>query len=519
MADRGVSLQKVHTSEIAENQLNDLQAATALTFVTLSRMGIMLSLDEAPDLDVDAYRDEGGRELNRYSLLGDVDLLIRSLVTLRVGRALSEEDVLKRHVKARIDHGVGLLHDRWTKVGSAAEFLAQFAAQGTSASSGGPAAPGQAGLRIATIGEEIGTGTPVIAEFNHAERSANPHMAIVGIPGTGKTQLLLKILADLVRDKADGLPGMIFLDYKGDVSANEHFLKVTGATHYRLPFQQLPINPFILNEYSRQQIKLAGEEKAESFNSFQKLGAVQRGHLSRAIEAVYANRQSSENNFPDFKELADELASLYEQERLKGDTLHETVRKLAEFELFWEHGATTPPVQALWRETMVINLSALPALKEIVAFLVIERLYREMSSLKDAPIDPKTGARQIRTILVIDEAHNYLGKQNIFLERLIREGRSKGFAVFLSSQSPDDFDQKNFNYADLLQFVFVLRCNSASAKAVAELLRCPVETAKGLVAELANLANFECYSNNLTGSARSYTRFKATPFYKAYPTT
>ena len=33
------------------------------------------------------------------------------------------------------------------------------------------------------------------------------------------------------------------------------------------------------------------------------------------------------------------------------------------------------------------------------------------------------------TILVIDEAHIYLSQKNIFLQRIIREGRSKGVAV------------------------------------------------------------------------------------------
>lgn len=517
MADRAPSLQKVHTSALTEQQLNDLQAATELPYAALCRMGMLLSLAETPDLPVEKYNDEGGRELNRYSLLGEFDLLIRSLVVLGAGHSLTEEEVVKRHVKARIDHGVGLMHEHLAAVGSPQEFLAQFASRAPVAPHPVTEARGAGGLRLATIGEEIGTGMPVIAEFNHAQRAANPHMAIVGIPGVGKTQMLLKIIADLVTKKDEGLPGMIFLDYKGDVSANETFLKVTGAKGHRLPHNRLPVNPFLLDDYSKQQIKLSGEEKAESFSSFQKLGPIQRGNLSRAIEAVYANRQSSQLNYPDFKELSEELHSVYESQNLKADTLQETVRKLSEFELFWQHGVETPPIASLWRESMVINLSALPALKEIVAFLVIERLYREMSSLADASIDPKTGARQIRNILVIDEAHNYLGRQNIFLERLIREGRSKGFAVFLSSQSPDDFDQKNFNYADLLQFVFVLRCHSASPRAVAELLRCPLETAKALVAELANLSNFECYSNNLTESARSYTRFKAIPFYQAYP--
>ena len=39
-----------------------------------------------------------------------------------------------------------------------------------------------------------------------------------------------------------------------------------------------------------------------------------------------------------------------------------------------------------------------------MAYLVIERLYKEMAALPDSPVTE--GKRTIRTILVIDEAHN-----------------------------------------------------------------------------------------------------------------
>jgi DNA sulfur modification protein DndE len=69
--------------------------------------------------------------------------------------------------------------------------------------------------------------------------------------------------------------------------------------------------------------------------------------------------------------------------------------------------------------------------KEQAAYLVIERLYKEMAVLPDSPV--ANDRRTIHTILVIDEAHNYLGQRNLFLQRIIREGRSKGVVVFFAS--------------------------------------------------------------------------------------
>jgi hypothetical protein len=62
----------------------------------------------------------------------------------------------------------------------------------------------------------------------------------------------------------------------------------------------------------------------------------------------------------------------------------------------------------------------MPVLKELVAYLVIERFYKEMATLPDSSVTE--GRRTIRTMLVIDEAHNYLRQRNIFLQHIIREG-------------------------------------------------------------------------------------------------
>lgn len=64
----------------------------------------------------------------------------------------------------------------------------------------------------------------------------------------------------------------------------------------------------------------------------------------------------------------------------------------------------------------------------------------------------------MRTIIVIDEAHHYLRdkRRNRVLQKLIREIRSKGASVFLLSQSPDDYNQDEFDFTELLEFVFVL---------------------------------------------------------------
>jgi len=207
---------------------------------------------------------------------------------------------------------------------------------------------------------------------------------------------------------------------------------------------------------------------------------------------------------------------VYEAEGRNEDTLTEILRKLTSFRLFPTLQDSNPLLDTLLDQSLIIDLHTLPALRELVAFFIIERLYRELKTAPEAPVDPKTNARQLRTLLVIDEAHNYLPKNNMFLEKLIREARSKGLAIVLLSQSPDDFDQKHFDYSELLEFVFVLKCTTNRPQAIQKLIRCRIETARSIAPKLAILTYPQCYTQPRTRSGGEYTHMRACQFHISY---
>lgn len=64
----------------------------------------------------------------------------------------------------------------------------------------------------------------------------------------------------------------------------------------------------------------------------------------------------------------------------------------------------------------------------------------------------------MRLVIVIDEAHHYLPCKQQTLENMVREVRSKGVAVWLFSQSPDDFDQPQYNFAREMGLSMVFSC-------------------------------------------------------------
>ena len=116
---------------------------------------------------------------------------------------------------------------------------------------------------------------------------------------------------------------------------------------------------------------------------------------------------------------------------------------------------------------------------------------------------------------MIDEAHNYLGQKNIFLQRIIREGRSKGVVVFFASQSPNDYQQKFFNFQELLEFAYIFQCEGVSAGSVQDILGCSAKTAKDLQTEIARLEPWQVIARS-PEKTEEFVKFTAEAFYKSY---
>jgi len=160
-----------------------------------------------------------------------------------------------------------------------------------------------AGLDI-FIGRTLLQGQELILELNNTAKHANSHLAVMGKPGVGKTQFLLKILTD-IRVQSSFQTNFIYFDYKGDVVDNQRFLELARVQPFRLlqGGQSLPINPFILPAYDEQTINVSAREKAESFASISsKLGVVQKGALTEAIRAAFAKRAALKCEYPELED-------------------------------------------------------------------------------------------------------------------------------------------------------------------------------------------------------------------------
>jgi DNA sulfur modification protein DndE len=508
MADR------LYTSQQADEYINGLRMESKLDKFVIARMAFMISLSKY-GTDVPQSSNFSGGEMKRPTFFKEDEIFIRTLIAQVYKKSDFSDDEIysnKSIIKNHVDAGSGLLwnlfesvgHDstRWIK-----DLVGKIELEG-------------AKERLSKdldiyIGKGVLSKDELYMELNDTNKHANSHLAIMGKPGVGKTQFLLKILTD-IRKQSNFQTNFIYFDYKGDVVDNDNFIDLTRCRTYKLlkNNESLPINPFVLPSYEEQDILISAREKAESFASINsKFGPVQKGALADAIIAAYNRRSVGDVPYPDFNDVLEYAQLMYEEDNKKDDTLIEVLKDLAQFNLFWSHGSLVKPLDKLTTKTMIIDVHNMVVLKELVAYLVIERLYKEMSALPDSPI--KDGRRALRTILVIDEAHNYLSQKNIFLQRIIREGRSKGIVVFFASQSPNDYQQKFFNFQELLEFAYIFQCEGVSSSSIQDILGCSAKTAKDLQTEVARLEPFQTITRS-NAKTEEFVKFIAEAFYKNY---
>ena len=509
---------RLKTSSASELVLNKIWASTKMQYTDLARLAFAVSLIKWwKNIDKN-FDDIMWKELIDTSFK-HIEFY-RALLSSLYQKNLTDEEFYSNnsYLKLHIDRWCKYLDEIWTEVWwDKNEFLIKIAQlKSTIAAEDVVNEDNEidkelSGVKLNVKLWETKQWKPVILELNNEQKYWNSHLALMWKPWQWKTQILLNILMQ-IRELSNFDTNFIFFDYKHDSWIhNTGFIERAKVKKIDLSQEALPINPFVLENYEWKGFNMSIEEKVETFSSASKwwFWEVQKTTLSKLIKECYEDRQWSDIPYPDFKELYSKAIENW----IKEDTLFSTLRKLSEYWLFHENSDENTLIRKLYKESLVIDFSQLTALKELVAFLTIESLYHEMKTLDDAPIE--NWFRKIRTILVIDEAHNYLWCKNPFLERIIREWRSKWFVVFFASQSPSDYDQKFFDYNEFLWFSLILWCWSVQKTSMQKMISCSDNDIKVLVQEVWNLSPFEMIMKDRE-SQKWYTKVVCDPYYLVY---
>ena len=328
---------------------------------------------------------------------------------------------------------------------------------------------------------DTGDGKEVYWRLTDTATVENPHACIIGLSGQGKTQFALDLLYQL-REQNSELSFTV-LDYKGDLSEAESsprelFESYIGCDIVVPGISRIPSVPFVRSpSLDPEQYALSVTDLISRFYS--QLGSQQRLALREVLVEIMSDSQSA--TAFGFDLVGERLRQYYGENGRNEDGLTEVISRLKVLRLF-EEVPSEQNISPLMSGSLLVRLNELAADTLPAAFLLINRLYDEMKRLPDAP--RRGSVVQLRHVIFIDEAHHYLSQRSSPLARIIREGRSKGVAVLLATQTVSDLaGSAGADYREFISNSFFFKSNIVSSADI----RAMVPTASQRINEVANV--------------------------------
>ena len=346
----------------------------------------------------------------------------------------------------------------------------------TSTDSGGFSSD-QVTIPIGEISEEVATKEKIEWPLNGS--GGSPHSAIMGGVGSGKTRTAVAMLRN-IREQAPNVP-LIAFDFKGDLGGGEKTYKIDelfGADIISPPRKSVPLDVLSLSSTEEIDITNAAYSFREAFANLKgsRLGDRQRDAIAEAAKRALRAHQPCE-----LQHVRDVLIEVYEEREMKEDGAISAMRELCAFPLF------NPKLNlaSFFERSWLIKLPQdVPSdSRKIVVNLMLNALDRHLNSLDDSNVNDG-GARSLRVLCVVDEAHQILSSKLPSLSNLMRMSRSKGGAIMLISQSPDDFSGADDDFLNEMGLVAAFSSNASSKN---------VKRIFGQGANLSTLQGGQCF--------------------------
>lgn len=313
---------------------------------------------------------------------------------------------------------------------------------------------GRIEVQIGEIGEDAATREKVVWTMNGP--GSSPHSAIMGGVGSGKTRTAVSMLRSI---REQGAVPLLAFDFKGDLGTDAkgggyRIDELFDARILEPPRMPIPLDVLSITSDSEIDIAEAASRFRESFSRLKgsRLGDRQRTALHEAASRAIAAERPCE-----LKHIRDALTAYYEEHEMKEDGAISTIQEICRFPLFQPTYSPTDFFKQSWIVKLPPNVAE--DSRTIVVNLVLDALDQYLNSLVDADTSPD-GARGLRILCVVDEAHQVLGSKLPSLANLIRMSRSKGGAVMLISQSPDDFSGEDDEFLSEMGLVAAFSTNA-----------------------------------------------------------
>lgn len=330
----------------------------------------------------------------------------------------------------------------------------------------------------------------VVIKINDLREFDNRNIAIAGMAGSGKTQLMKDILYQISKNTNNELK-FIFFDYKGEGNPEQlkPFLDATKCEFVDIVNDGgIEFNPFLSINLDERQRPFSIRAFVDTISTFvPRMGVSQENILITLINDLL---DSKNDGYPTILELFEELENYYEENNIRQDTLYSIIRDLST-NIF----NCNPNNPNILDKSLYLNLppALSDTLRQLVVFLLLRYFNSYFSSTNDC--EPKDHIFPLRYVIVIDEAHIYLKNKNArkALEELLRLLRSKGVIIVMLSQGVEDYKTKDFDFASQVKLPICLNVQNKDYKAISNFVGTPsskykleteikkLESGKGLI--------------------------------------
>lgn len=311
---------------------------------------------------------------------------------------------------------------------------------------------------------------PVKIRLNDLNELDSHHIALAGMNGSGKTELMKDILYQ-IHNQTQGNLKFIFFDYKGEKREKlERFLSVTNCKFVDVLKDEYKFNPLsIINSDDENERNIQIQAFSDVICGIANLGTRQSITLRKVIRDFI---EENTNKTPTIEDIYDCLQLYYEESKIKPDTLIDIFDKLSNG-LFSENKTGE---KNIYEQNIYLNLpNHLPdTVRQLAVFFTLKYLLNLFTNLDDTQPD-ENKIKPMRYIIVVDEAHIYLKNKNArkALEDLLRMVRSKGVVVVMLSQGAEDFKQKDFDFSSQVKIPICLNVKNKDYRIIEAFLGTP----------------------------------------------
>lgn len=330
----------------------------------------------------------------------------------------------------------------------------------------------------------------VVIRINDLREFDNRNIAIAGMAGSGKTQLMKDILYQISKNTNNELK-FIFFDYKGEGNPEQlkPFLDATKCEFVDIVNDGgIEFNPFLSISLDARQRPFSIKAFVDTIATFvPSVGVAQKNILTNVITDLFDSKNGA---YPTINELFENLEEYYEENNRRPDTLFAGIQDLTT-NIF----NCSPNNTDILDKSLYLNLppALSDTLRQLVVFLLLRYFNSYFSSTNDC--EPQDHIFPLRYVIVIDEAHIYLKNKNArkALEELLRLLRSKGVIIVMLSQGVEDYKTKDFDFASQVKLPICLNVQNKDYKAISNFVGTPsskykleteikkLESGKGLI--------------------------------------